>query len=161
MSYTLETTVEAIITRLLLLEQAGIADQSPAPVGATKHWYYFPQSFPYWTNRPAGIRHNEPQHKWRVDIQARLWLAHKSQANAQANEIQTDVWSYIPAFLAYMQDHRQLNLTGQANINYLDAPGATTDNLVGLETGIMPLVTGEWLFTDFTIQVPILIYEVT
>jgi hypothetical protein len=156
---TLETTVEAIIDRVLLMEVAALSGQTPAIVGATKHWYYVPQAYPYWTNRPAALREEEPQHKWRLDIQARLWLAHISQVNT-GTPVQTGAWSFIPAVLAYFREHRQLDYTGQAEITYLDAPGASIENLTGLETGALPLVPGTFLFTDFTIQIPILIYEV-
>lgn len=158
MTSALETTVEAVIARVLLLEPAALAGQTPPVQGATKHWYYLPQVFPYWTNRPVSLRETEPQNHWSLTIQARLWLAHISQVNTGA-PVQTGVWSFIPAVLAYFRTHRQLDYTAVADIANLAPPGSTIENLNGLEVGVLPLAAGEFLYTDFTIQVPLLISD--
>lgn len=159
MTYTIETTVEAIIDRLLLMEVAALVGQTPESQGATKHWYFFPQVYPYWTNKPSGLIPTEYANKHNLIITARLWLAHTSQTNAGATPLQTQVWSYIPAVIGYFQDHRQMDMTGQANINYLDAPGLTIENSAGLEVFFNPLVNAEFLCTDFQITIPLLIFN--
>lgn len=155
MASTLETVVGQVITRVVLMESAALSLSSRA----TKHWYFLPagNQFPYWTNRPGTLVTLEYNRKFRLDIQARLWLAHVSQLNAGAAPVETSVWSYIPQVFNYFTQYRQLDMPDQSEIAYVGPEGVTITNDAGTETGILPYGSGEYLYADFTIQVPLLI----
>jgi hypothetical protein len=153
MTHDLQTAVDGIVARLILMEPLAVAPIQ-ASVPATDQWIVTTTVVPYWANKSRGLR-KVGDRKWTLSVTARLWLAHLPQATyGDSTSPQANSFLYEAAVLGYFEDHRDLAVTGQANLHYLGEP-LTITSPRGLDyvNAVQPIMEG--LFIDFELDIPI------
>lgn len=154
MTHALQTAIDAIVARLLILEPLSIAGLNAGTV-AVDQWVYVSQTRPYWTNKISGLE-RESDSKWRLRATARLWLVHTSQelvggtASPQANS-----FLYAAAVMGYFDDCRStLRPAGQTALTYLGTGDVTISCPRGLDF-IPPGFGVSGLAIDFDLSIPV------
>jgi hypothetical protein len=155
MTSTLETTVGAVLDRLVEMERLAVPDA----VNAVKHWYHWEPGAPYWTNQITGLT-TPGDHRWELKVSMYLIVGHASQAVAGgALSIQDMACRYIPATLAYFVQYNQLNPPGLSDVLNLAPAGVRMACPQGLDALNLPGQTATFLCVEFELTVPLLIYE--
>jgi hypothetical protein len=154
MTHLLQTAVDGIIARLVLMEPLAVAAVYTGTT-ATDQWLVTNATFPCWVNKSRGLRRVGDQ-KWVLSVTARLWLAHIAQATyGSSTSPQANSFLAEAAVLGYFEDHWGLDVTGQTAVSYLAAERITITSPRGLDyvNAVQPAMEG--LFIDFEIDVPI------
>jgi hypothetical protein len=151
----LETTVGNVLDRIVAMERLAVPDA----VNAVKHWWHWEQKVPYWTNGIEALT-NPVQGEYELKAAMRLIVGHISQATAGGTlSIQDKSWGYIPAVLAYFTKYNQLNAPALSDLANLAPDGVLIACPGGLDVFNIPGQVSTFLYVDFTLTVPLLIYE--
>lgn len=152
---TLETTVGNVLDRIIAMERLAVPDS----LNAVKHWWHWEQKVPYWTNKIAALT-DPSDAECELKAIMRLLVGHISQATAGGTlSIQDKSWGYIPATLAYFRRYNQLNAPALADIANLAPAGVRIACPGGLDVFNVPGQVSTFLYIDFELTVPLLIYE--
>ncbi|RPI91531.1 MAG: hypothetical protein EHM39_14480 [Chloroflexi bacterium] len=156
MTDKLETVVDNVLTRLLLLEPLACTDASYA----TKRWIEIRQDAPYWVNRIASLADRGPEDlpTYDLGIDMRLILAFQSgvvrEDNIDGNP-QVKAWAYAPRVVRYFRKNQALALAGQAALTHIDIPNVRITLPRGLDLQVLPLSREIMLAIDFNLIVPL------
>lgn len=160
MTDTLETAVDNVIDRLLLLEPLAY---SPATY-ATMRWIEIRGDTPYWVNRIASltVSGSESVPEYLLVVQMRLILSYQ-QAVMVENDIdgnpQVKAWAAVPRVIRYFEDNRALDKAGSTALTHIDAARVTIACPRGLDLQVLPLSREILLSVDFELTVPLFVGE--
>jgi hypothetical protein len=162
MTDALVTAVDAVITRVLIMEALAVTDS----VSESRRWVEFNQDWPYWVNRPGGLAGPtgpEDMPEYELTIIMRLVLAYHASAHREdevSGNVQDKAWEYEASVMRYFELNNLLNPSGYDPINWVGRCSITCP--IGLDLKILPLARDIFLAIDFNLTVPITIgQEVT
>ena len=161
MTFPLTTAVDAVITRVLLMEASAIVALTPSSVNEVKDWIHWEQQTPYFTNRISRLAETEADSgRYDLGITMRLIIAHIATVKTDYSDGETPqakAWTYIPEILQYFETYHQLDPLGQAEVQYLDPIGLTISCNTGTDEVSLPGQTNTSLKADFELTIPLLI----
>ena len=157
MTDALQTAVEAIRDRILIMQPLAVTDATYA----TSRWVEFRQNPPYWCNKIAGISRTSGPNSYptyNISITMRLILAYHQEITREDDidgNSQVKSWGYIASTLRYFEKYNLLNPSGYSTNLAVDVAGCTITCPIGLDLKVLPLSKSIYLCVDFNLDVPV------
>jgi hypothetical protein len=157
MTDALQTAVEAIRDRILIMQPLAVTDATYA----TKRWIEFRQDTPYWCNKVGGSSApsgSDFYPTYPLNVTMRLILAYHQNVTREDDidgNAQEKSWGYIATTLRYFEKYHLLNPPGYADTLAIDPTGCVITCPIGLDLKVLPLSKSIYLCVDFNLEVPV------